>query len=320
MTLNSPGTLLITGGAGYIGSRLLQRAIDAGYLVHILDSIDPGESLLRDLYLQPGVRFFRGSITDRELLIESTRGVDTIVHLAGVSDGRAGKENPELTRKVNSESIGQLLNISKAAGVKRFVFASTFGVYGNKYNSPLHEGLEINPVDPYSESKATGERAVHEANTDDFCTTSLRIAMVYGLGPKVREDFLVNQLCLTAVSEGSLTIMGGGQKRPQIHVDDLAGLFLSLLQTDREKISGRVFNVVESNPSLSEIVAIIQELLPETQISLLPARPGEDTFEMDGRLLYRQLNFRPATSLKTGIQGLIDHYKSTIKRAEAFRI
>jgi nucleoside-diphosphate-sugar epimerase len=313
MKLNSPPTLLITGGAGYIGSCVVQRAVAEGYIVHILDNINPVDSPLRNLFLQPGVKFFRGSITDPETIIESTRGVDYVIHLAGVSDGRAGKENPALTHKVNSESIGQLLTLSKAAGVKRFLFASTMGVYGNKYGMMLHEGLPLNPVDPYSESKAIGESVVRNADTDDFCTTSLRIAMVYGIGPKVREDFLVNRLCINAVMEGSLMIMGGEQKRPQIHVADLANLFLILLKSEREKICGSVFNAVESNPGLTEIVQIIRDVLPATHLNMLPAREQEDSFEMDGAFLYRAVGFRPAIGLKTGILEIINHYQSIRK-------
>ena len=207
----------------------------------------------------------------------------------------------------------QLLEVSKAAGVKRFLFASTIGVYGNQYNMLLHEDLPLNPVDPYSESKAIGESALRGANTDDFCTTALRIAMVYGLGPKVREDFLVNRLCIDAATTGRLSIMGGTQKRPQIHVDDLASLFLTLLQYDKEKICGKVFNAVESNPALSELVEVIRKLLPAIEVQLLPGRAHEDSFEMDGQLLFNQIGFRPSTPLESGMQELINYYRSVAK-------
>lgn len=310
MKPNNAQTLLVTGGAGYIGSHLVARAIDAGYTVHILDSADPEQDALRSLFSHASVRYFQGSITDRETLAESMAGVHAVVHLAGISDGRAGKENPELTRRVNTESMEGLLSVARSSGVHRFVFASTMGVYGNAYATPLHEELPLNPVDPYSESKAVGEEAVRAANTADFCTTSLRIAMVYGVGPKVREDFLVNKLCILAVREGKLSIMGGAQRRPQIHIDDLALLFLQLLQTESSTVCGGTFNAVESNPSLSEIVTLIREILPDMQLDVLPARANEDSFEMDNSLLHQQIGFQPRTDLRAGLQEIITHYQT----------
>lgn len=301
---------MVTGGAGYIGSHLVKRAIAAGYFVHVLDSVDPGESPLGALFADPNLRYFRGSLTEPKSLEPCMQDADFVVHLAGISDGRAGKENPELTRQVNSESITHLLTLARQAGVKRFIFASTMGVYGNEYAVPLSENLPLRPVDPYSESKAIGEQHVQEAATDTFCTTSLRIAMVYGVGPKVREDFLANRLCLTAVREGALTIMGGAQRRPHIHIDDLASLFLNLAGESGRATCGGIFNAVESNPSLRELADAIIGILPGTSLNVLPARDGEDSFEMSGALLRDTLGFTPATGLREGLSQIIRHYQS----------
>ena len=308
MKPDKPQTLLVTGGCGYIGSQLVRRALAGGYQVRVLDSSVP-ETADQDLPLQ-NIQFFRGSITDRRIIEACTAGADYLVHLAGVSDGRAGKADPERTRRVNSETTGQLLQIAREAGVQRFLFASTMGVYGNQYDIPLIEALPLKPVDPYSASKAAGEAFVTAAAGPTFCTTSLRIAMVYGAGPKIREDFLLNQLCKTAVTAGSLTIMGGRQRRPQIHLDDLASLFLSLLHSPMQDINGKAFNAVESNPTLLDMVQQIQEALPRTDLNVLPARESEDSFEMNGRLLAEVTGFRPATSLSAGVRGLINHYQT----------
>jgi nucleoside-diphosphate-sugar epimerase len=305
---NKQETLLITGATGYIGSQLLKMAVDQGFRVHALDCLDPvGEEMIK-LFADPSVHFFNGSITDLSLLQKSMAGVDYMVHLAGVTDGRAGKDNPELTRQLNVDAMGQILLIAKTSGIKRFLFASTMGVYGNQYKTLLHEGLPVMPADPYSASKAAGEELVAAANTDGFSTTSLRIAMVYGIGPKVREDFLVNNLCIKAVKEEKLMIIGGEQRRPQIHVDDVATLFLNLLEKDRNVVGGAVYNAVSSNPSVLELVDIIKELLPDTEVERQPARKEEDSFEMDGSLLYQQTGLKPASSLKDGLQEVINYY------------
>jgi nucleoside-diphosphate-sugar epimerase len=316
MTPDNRQILLVTGGSGYIGSSLVEKALRSGYAVRVLDNTKPTDDSIQSLFANPSVRFFKGSITDSQALTESISGVDYIIHLAGVSDGRAGKENPELTRRVNIDSIEQLLSISKQAGVKKFIFASTMGVYGNRYDTALHEELPLNPVDPYSESKAIGESYVSRTNGPGFCTVSLRIAMVYGVGPKVREDFLVNKLCITAINNGRIRITGGSQKRPQIHIDDLTDLFLKLLSGSTREMCGQVFNAVGSNPSLKEIVNSIVSSLPQTRVEYLPARPDEDSFEMSGDKLAEKLRFRPAKSLDKGIAEIIQHYIQAAKLAD----
>jgi nucleoside-diphosphate-sugar epimerase len=308
---NKPA-LLVTGGAGYIGSQLLFRALEAGYKVRILDGIDPGQDKLSELFRHPDVQFFRGSITDRSILGQCADGADYIVHLAGVSDGRAGKENPELTKKINSDSMEGLLEICKSAGIRKFLFASTFGVYGNRYSGKLEEHLQPQPVDPYSESKAIGESFVQAANTPDFCTISLRIAMVYGLGQKVREEFMLNRLCIDAARTGALRLMGGDQRRPQIHIDNLVGLFLHLLGPESPNLCGEVLNAVDASPTLGELAAAIQQALPQTQIEWLPGRPGEDSFELSDARLKSLTNYVPAVDLNTGIARIIDHYKTAV--------
>jgi len=308
--MQAQATLLVTGGSGYIGACLTQMALEAGYKVHILDNAPAGNGLIQNWLQNYSCSYFEGSITDKEIISSAMTGVDFVVHLAGVSDGRAGKADPELTRRVNSDSIAQILDIAQQAGVQRFAFASTMGVYGNAYKTLLTEDLLLKPIDPYSESKAIGEECVRKAGNEHFVTTALRIAMVYGAGPRIREDFLVNRLCLDAVQKGELTITGGAQRRPQVHVKDLCSLFLAIMQYDRNIIAGQVFNMVESNPSLSEIVAAIQEALPQTVVNVLPGREHEDSFEMDGQKLAQVTAFRPSVDLKTGVQQTIQYFSA----------
>lgn len=313
--LENKPVVLVTGGAGYIGSSFVRAALSAGFSIRVLDSFDveaaPDNDPVATLLRNPGVTVVRGSITELVAVDESLRGAEAVIHLAGISDGRAGKADPVLTRRVNSDSMESLLARSRAAGVKRFLFASTMGVYGNEYHEVLHEDLPLCPVDPYSESKAVGEEAVRAASDETFCATSLRIAMVYGLGVKVREDFLVNKMCVLAARTGMLTMVGGEQQRPQVHVEDLATLFLQLLSADAQRICGEVFNVVESNPSLDTIVAAIGEAKSGLHVERLPSRAGEDSFEMSGEKLRVALDYTPPTSLTAGIRNLVAHYQPT---------
>jgi nucleoside-diphosphate-sugar epimerase len=294
--------ILITGGAGYIGSCLIQKALDQNYFVNVLDS---SELIIND----PRVSFFRGSIEDKNLLQTSLVGVDIVYHLAGVSDGRQGKLNPELTKKINSDSIDLILELAKHAGVRKFFFASTFGVYGNQYDIPLTEDLSPNPIDPYSISKAICEERIFAINSDVFNTYIFRIAMVYGVGPKIRLDFLVNNLCEQAIKNGKLNIIGGDQQRPQVNVNDVCDLFLRIIKEDKN-LDGQVFNVIESNPSIKEISDIIKKILPNTILHFEPLVQNQDSFVMNGLKLQKLIDFEYTTNLEAGITDLINYFRN----------
>lgn len=304
-------TLLITGGAGYIGSVLTRHALHAGFKVNILDSLDGAHAALDSVISNPDVNYFQGNITDNNVIEQSTAGVDFVVHLAGISDGKAGKANPELTKKINVETLEQILQISKNAGVQRFIFASTMGVYGNAYKIPLTENLELKPMDPYSESKALGEEFVKKAATPAFTTTILRMAMVYGISPNMRFDFIVNRLTLDAIEKKQLTIMGGGQQRPQIHIDDLAELFLYALTCDKKLVANACFNAVGENPAIEDITTTLQKLIPDLIIEKLPARANEDSFNMDGNKLLETTAFKYKKNIETGIREMIHEYAAS---------
>lgn len=293
--------ILITGGSGYIGSSLIQKALDSNYIVHVIDN--------SDLAIQDErISFFKGSILDAELLSASLAGVDVVYHLAGVSDGRQGKIDPEWTKKVNSDSIDFILAAAQKAGVKRFFFASTFGVYGNQYSSAITEEFALNPVDPYSLSKAVCEEKIVKANQPDFLTCSFRIGMVYGLGPKLRLDFLINNLCQQAVHKNYLKIIGGQQRRPQVHIQDLCAIFLLAAEIDSKKISAGLFNVVSASPSVEEISTSIKEMLQQVTVEMEPSTQAIESFIVDGSKLTKHLGFQYSIDLKTGIKELIQHF------------
>jgi nucleoside-diphosphate-sugar epimerase len=299
-------TILITGGAGYIGSVLVRKAVSKGFNLNVLDQA--GADGFGD---EQNIRFFKGSIADYKTIEKSLDAVDFVIHLAGVSDGRAGKENPELTRKTNVDCLKQLLELSRNAGVKRFVFASTMGVYGNKYDIPLTEDLPLNPIDPYSESKAAGEEIIKSEKSEAFFTTvSLRIAMVYGYSPRMRYDFIVNRLTLDAIEKEQITITGGKQKRPQVYIEDLSNIFLEFLSAGESSVNGESFNVVGVNPAIEEIADAVHRELPETKIEKLPPRENEDSFEMDGGKLKRIIKYAQQETLNAGIEGIISKYNA----------
>ena len=299
--------VLVTGASGYIGSLLCNKILKSDYGLSLLDTKVHDNFGLGNIIGQSEVNIFEGDIRDRNILSSAVTGIDTLIHLAGISDGRMGKINPSLTREINYESFDNMLEIAKGSGVKRVLFASTFGVYGNSYVQKLDESLKINPEDIYSETKALCEALLVKHNSDEFTTASLRIAMVYGLSPSMRYEFLVNNLSQTAKVKGELVIMGGSQKRPQIHVQDITDYFLKLISVDANLISGEAFNAVGENPTILDIAKIIKNHLPNTEIKILPSRPNEVSFELDGRKILQKIGIEPSYSISEGVLEILNN-------------
>lgn len=303
--------ILVTGGAGYIGSAFVIRAAAAGIKINVLDTRNPYRENQNSLMTNSQINYFEGDIAEDSIVEQSLSGVDLVIHLAAVSDGKAGKAFPKLTQETNVSALKRFVSMSKKSGVSRFVFVSTMGVYGNKYHVPLTENLAVDPADPYSESKAMGEEIVRKENSDSFATISLRLAMVYGVSPFVKTDLIVNRLVFDAVTKKEITVWGGSQRRPQVHIDDVGDLFFHLHSHGLRELAGENFNVVGTNPSILEIAQIIQQKLPDVKVIVMPARNHEDSFEMDGSKLKLALGFAPQRSLDKGIEELINYYSAT---------
>ncbi|HWY10647.1 MAG TPA: SDR family oxidoreductase, partial [Bacteroidia bacterium] len=251
------------------------------------------------------INAFEGDIRDIEVVKKALNAADVLIHLAGMSDGRMGKKNPKLTKEVNFNSFENILVIARQSGVKRVLFASTSGVYGNKYNETLTEYLKPDPADPYSESKLNCEKMLSSYSDNCFTTCSVRSAMVYGSSPNMRFDFLINQLIKIAIEKSKLSILGGTQKRPQIHINDLSDVFLKLITVNSNSITKQSFNAVTFNPTVLDLAKAIKELIPATEIEILPPRKGEETFELDGSKLSNVIGPYHKTSLTEGIEEII---------------
>ena len=306
-----PQRVLVTGGGGYIGSVLVRNLLHAGYLVTVLDNFQGSDIGLRELRNHHQLKIIDGDLRDPATTKKSLLGIDLVIHLAGVSDGRQGRKNPELTNEVNYISFVNLLEEAVKSQINRFLFASTFGVYGNDYHCPLTEELPLNPAEVYSKSKANGEALLERYNSDDFITVSLRLAMVYGFSPRMRFDFIVNRLILDALQTGRITILGGTQKRPQIHIQDVAEYFIELLKAPPKKISGQTFNAGGENISLGELAdTILMHLEEPVEVQFKPVRANENTFELDCEKISSVLHLTPRKSIKNAVVEIKEKYKA----------
>ena len=179
------------------------------------------------------------------------------------------------------------------------------GVYGNLYSEILHEKLDLKPCDPYSVSKMEIEQFLKAKTNSEFCACSIRIAMVYGKSISNRSDLLVNQLIKIAKETGQINIFGGKQRRPQVHVTDVARIMSQLIEMEPTLLSGESYNLVESNPSIEEIANLIRTFLPNLELNFFKQRDNENSFVLTGDKMHTELGITPTITLIKGIEQTI---------------
>ena len=289
----------MTGGAGYIGSVLVPMLLEEGQEVTVLDKQLPAISAhAQTNQLQAII----GDVRDQAVVKVSLENVTSVIYLAGVSDGRAGKANPKLTEEVNVEAFENFVHAAKAAGCRRFVFASTFGVYGYNYQEPLTEDLAPDPQEAYSASKLKAEQILQQLNDAGFQTVSVRSAMVYGSAPRVKMDFIVNRLIHSALTQNTIEVWGGDQVRPQIHVNDISRLFCEMLSYSGQSVAGEVFNACGFNKSILQVAEEIQGILgTSVEINQLPGRANETSFVLNQDKLTQVTGFSAKYTLREAI-------------------
>ncbi|MCU0690290.1 MAG: NAD-dependent epimerase/dehydratase family protein, partial [Polyangiaceae bacterium] len=269
-------TVLVTGGAGYIGSTLVPRLLHAGHRVVVVDRFFFGQDSLASAVRQFGdlLRCVRADV--RRLDARVFDGVDAVIDLAGISNDPSCELAPELTRDINYHAAVSTMRAAQAAGVRRFVFASSCSVYGRGEGIGLTELSALHPVSLYARCKADAEKALLELRRDGFAVTILRLATVFGPSPRMRFDLAVNVMTKNAYTKGQITVDGGGKQwRPFVHVADVADTMMFMLSAEPARIDGEVFNVGhnDANVRILNLAYRVRDAIPGTQIVLAPTDP-----------------------------------------------
>jgi len=297
--------VLITGGAGYVGTRLSNYLVRRGYEVTILDSLIYG---VRGLY--PEVKVIEGDIRNIPTVKDSVHAQDAVFHLAAISNDPTGNLDPDLTYEINFESTRKVLNAAKNAGVQRFIFASSSSVMGIQEGTNITESRTPNPITPYSKAKLQAEKEVLAASSRDFICTALRPATICGVSPRQRFDLVINALTGSAFFDQKIIVYGGRQRRPNLTMDDMLRAYHLTLISHDDLINGEVFHIGWDNMSIMEMAQLVSRCVRRVKsndTTPIIIRPAEDMrdYHISSEKIEKVLDFHPLFTLEDMIHELI---------------
>lgn len=298
--------ILITGGAGYVGSRLAPLLLAAGHQVRVLDYLAHGGESLLGVWCHPGFEFIRGDIRDRTTVRAAVSGQNAVVHLAAVVGDPACSREPDAARAINLDASLSLIEESRHAGVERFVFASTCSNYGKMKdaNQYVDEKSDLSPISLYAETKVAVETALLESGRKNgWCPTPLRFATVYGVSPRMRFDLTVNEFTMEMLTKKHLKVFGEQFWRPYIHVHDAARAIQLVLGSPAEKVSGCVFNVgaTDQNFQKQQLVELIRPYAPDAVVEFVHKTEDPRDYRVSFARITNELGFNTTLTVPQGI-------------------
>jgi len=296
--------ILVTGGAGYVGSKLVPALLAAGHEVHVLDLYIFGDGIFEEFADNPKLKEYKGDLRDPAMVDKAVAGCDTVIHLACVSNDPSFELDPALGKSINYDAFRPLVQSAKRAGVNRFIYASSSSVYGIKDDPNVTEDLTLEPLTDYSKFKAMCEDVLHEEREPGFTTLILRPATVCGYAKRLRLDLTVNILTNHAVNNGKITVFGGSQKRPNIHIDDMVQLYVNCMTYDDSLIDGRVFNAGYENHPVMEIAEMVRDVIGNSVGIDVTQTDDLRSYHISSDRINSELGFKPTHTISNAIEDL----------------
>jgi nucleoside-diphosphate-sugar epimerase len=299
--------VLITGGAGYVGHVLTPRLLAAGYNVTVYDILFFGCRLPNS----PNLRVIQGDIRDTAKLAAAFQGQDAVLHLACISNDASFELDENLSKTINYDCFEPMVAAAKKAGVKRFVYCSSSSVYGVSNSPQVTEDHPLIPLTLYNKFKGMCEPELWKHKSDDFTAVVMRPATVCGYSPRTRLDLSVNILTNHAVNKGVITVFGGTQMRPNLHIEDMVDAYQLMLSAPHDKIQGEVFNIGFENHSIADIARMAQKVvgeeMPDRGKIDIVTTPSDDnrSYHVNSDKIFRVLGFRPKRTIEDAVRDLV---------------
>jgi nucleoside-diphosphate-sugar epimerase len=297
-------TVLVTGGAGYVGSVLVPKLLQHGYKVKVVDLFLYGVHVLDTVKGHANLELYKGDIRDRGLLERSIPGCDAVIHLACISNDPSFDLDPALGCSINYDAFFDLVAVSKENRVKRFVYASSSSVYGIKEEENVTEDLELDPLTDYSKYKAMCEDVLLREREAGFVPLVLRPATVCGYSPRLRLDLTVNILTNHAIHNRKILVFGGQQRRPNIHIEDVTDLYIRSLEWPDEAIDGQIFNAGYENHKVMEIAEIVQDVIGQDVEIVITPTDDHRSYHISSEKIKSELGFVPQHTIKDAVLDL----------------
>ena len=292
------GRILITGGAGYIGAMLVPRLLELGHSVTVLDLMLFGDDLI-DAHHR--LNMVKGDMRDRELVARSLVGHDTVIHLACISNDPSFELDPTLGKSINLDAFRPLVEISRDVGVRRFIYASSSSVYGVKDEPNVTEDMALEPLTDYSKFKAECEQILSEYQSPTFTTVTIRPATVCGYSRRQRLDVVVNIFSNLAYHTRKISIFGGSQLRPNIHISDMVEAYVALLDAPDDIIAGQVFNAGYENQSVEELAVLVREVMGDDVQLVQTPTDDNRSYHISSARIRDVLGFVPKHSIRDAV-------------------
>ena len=304
--------VLVTGGAGYVGHVLTPRLLAKGYNVVAFDTLWYGCRLPND----PKLRVVKGDIRNTAQVAEALQGVDAVLHLACISNDASFELDENLSKTVNYDCFEPLVVAAKKAGVQRFVYCSSSSVYGVSNSPNVTEEHPLLPLTLYNKFKGMCEPVLWKHKVDGFTCVTIRPATVCGYSPRTRMDLSVNILTNHAVNKGVITVFGGAQMRPNLHIEDMVDAYCLMLEAPAAKIHGETFNIGFQNHSIASIAEMVKKIVEEEMPAKAPIKivttPSDDnrSYHVNSDKIKRVLGFEPKRSIEDAVRDLTRGFRN----------